>query len=1183
MSRARRLLHSRGLWVLGGVAVLVVLLAVAVSLGAGALAAILAGVVGLLVLGLGVLAVALVRARRRTNEVEQAVTARADARRLTPPPDRRSQVEDLERAFAVGIDALERSKIGRTRGARAARAALPWYLVIGPSGSGKTTALAASGLRFSLEASEGMEAGGTRACRWFFADHAVLLDTAGRYVTDDEADAWGALLAALRRSRPATPLNGVVLAISAADLIGNDRARLDECARQMRRRIDEVVDRLAVRPPVYLVVTQCDRLPGFVEFFEGLTPDERRAVWGRTFDLGDDRPASARIADALSDMHAGLIGRRIRRLRDAAPGAERRRVYAFPDAFQAAGAALRRFVGPLALPNPYHERPVWRGVYFTSAAQGGAGEAPAGADPGAALALRRGPRSFFLHDLLARVVVADRSLVRPTADTVRRSRLLQAGAGVALLALLTALVVGASSELASAEEELASVREAAVAAAGAPWQAPDEALARVDRLRRTAEAVAERAGASPFPGWGLRRGEAVLGPARRVHRQSVRAFVAADPLRVIRGGLREAVGGGGAGEALRREARTALYRDLKAYMLLTTQADRLADPVEQRFLAHHLATRAQVVRLTPPDARDDVFERVRVQVETYAGDLGAGRLAPFAADTAHVARVRTLVYEPPSLDRLYERIRAEAEAQLPALSLPALLGGRAASAFATRPAVPGAFTREGWEAVVAPAIAEETAGPDRVDWVLGHQAEDLPAALQDGDRVAAGLRERYFAEYAAAWTDFLRALRPRPFRSAGEAGRALAGFGSPFDSPLLGVLAAVDEQTAFAEGAKAGGPAKQAAEAGAAAAERVAARRLGRAGRALAQGGATPEPPDHPVDRRFAWLHGLDAGRSGAPAEALGGALAALRDLGVTLETEAGTPAQAAALAAAAFGNGGAFGDALADVRRALDRFDRRTRAVLFEAPIRNAWAATLEAARRHVDARWQAEVCRPFETGLAGRFPVDPSAATDVPLAAFEAVFAPQQGAVARFRAGVLEPFLEPGTLRPRTWEGAGLPLSPAGTEALRRAGRIGDALFNGDVAQFAFDVQAEQPRADSAASPPSQVYLDVHGHALAYDMGSYRPWTPVGWPGAPEALVRVTTREGDRPPLRRDGEWAWVRLLQAATSLQRRSATEYDVHWPVAAGLTARYRLRTPTAGLPLHDTERFFRFSCPPRLSP
>ncbi|MGY2499106.1 hypothetical protein, partial [Klebsiella pneumoniae] len=66
---------------------------------------------------------------------------------------------------------------------------LPWYVIIGPPGSGKTTALVNSGLNFPLAAQLGAGAirgvGGTRNCDWWFTDEAVLLDTAGRYTTQD--------------------------------------------------------------------------------------------------------------------------------------------------------------------------------------------------------------------------------------------------------------------------------------------------------------------------------------------------------------------------------------------------------------------------------------------------------------------------------------------------------------------------------------------------------------------------------------------------------------------------------------------------------------------------------------------------------------------------------------------------------------------------------------------------------------------------------------------------------------------------------------------------------------------------------------------------------------------------------------------------------------------------------------
>ena len=57
--------------------------------------------------------------------------------------------------------------------------------------------------------------GGTRNCDWWFTDQAVLIDTAGRYTTQDShaaADAreWQTFLQLLRRHRPVQPVNGVI-------------------------------------------------------------------------------------------------------------------------------------------------------------------------------------------------------------------------------------------------------------------------------------------------------------------------------------------------------------------------------------------------------------------------------------------------------------------------------------------------------------------------------------------------------------------------------------------------------------------------------------------------------------------------------------------------------------------------------------------------------------------------------------------------------------------------------------------------------------------------------------------------------------------------------------------------------------------------------------------------------------
>ena len=57
------------------------------------------------------------------------------------------------------------------------------------AGSGKTTALINSGLKFPLLRGTSPIAvagvGGTRYCDWWFTEEAVLIDTAGRYTTQD--------------------------------------------------------------------------------------------------------------------------------------------------------------------------------------------------------------------------------------------------------------------------------------------------------------------------------------------------------------------------------------------------------------------------------------------------------------------------------------------------------------------------------------------------------------------------------------------------------------------------------------------------------------------------------------------------------------------------------------------------------------------------------------------------------------------------------------------------------------------------------------------------------------------------------------------------------------------------------------------------------------------------------------
>jgi type VI secretion system protein ImpL len=174
---------------------------------------------------------------------------------------------------------------------------LPWYVIIGPPGSGKTTALVNSGLKFPLSrGGQGPAAiageGGTRYCDWWFTEEAVLIDTAGRYTTQDsdsqkDKSSWLAFLDLLRRNRPKQPINGVFVCISIQDLLKLSEAELRAHSDAIRTRLTELHDRLKVDFPVYVLFTKADLISGFMEFFGPISEQERKAVWGVTFQTAD--------------------------------------------------------------------------------------------------------------------------------------------------------------------------------------------------------------------------------------------------------------------------------------------------------------------------------------------------------------------------------------------------------------------------------------------------------------------------------------------------------------------------------------------------------------------------------------------------------------------------------------------------------------------------------------------------------------------------------------------------------------------------------------------------------------------------------------------------------------------------------------------------------------------------------
>ena len=258
--------------------------------------------------------------QKRAAKLEESLRQEGARQVGSARPDRQEEIDAVRIQFEKGIAALKESKLSKGLTGRAALYALPWYMFIGPPASGKSTALRQSGLQFpSLSGSgQGLQGvGGTRNCDWWFTNEGVLLDTAGRYVTHEEDQAeWVAFLDLLKKYRRHNPINGVIATIAISDLVQASDEEVEAHAKQIRARIDELITRLGVVFPVYIMFTKCDLVQGFVEFFDELNRVERDRVWGSTFPKispTNDSPA-IRFRNEFDELLSALQARRLTRL-----------------------------------------------------------------------------------------------------------------------------------------------------------------------------------------------------------------------------------------------------------------------------------------------------------------------------------------------------------------------------------------------------------------------------------------------------------------------------------------------------------------------------------------------------------------------------------------------------------------------------------------------------------------------------------------------------------------------------------------------------------------------------------------------------------------------------------------------------------------------------------------------------
>ena len=274
----------------------------------------LAGIVaiGLVVLVAAVAAFLMLRAWARKRKAQSMANELTQHSSTAPAgvndAAKRARLDDMRRTFGEGL-----TKFGGADNIYK----FPWYLIVGEPGSGKTEAIRHSNVGFPPGLQNEMQGvGGTINMNWWFSNQAVFLDTAGRLMFEEvkpgETNEWKEFLQLLVRNRPNCPINGLLLIIPTDALIKDTEARMNEKAGKIAAQFELIQRTLDIRFPVFVMITKCDMMSGFREFFDDFA-DAASVNQMLGWSNPDDRDAPF-APDRVTD-HLATVVQRIKKRR----------------------------------------------------------------------------------------------------------------------------------------------------------------------------------------------------------------------------------------------------------------------------------------------------------------------------------------------------------------------------------------------------------------------------------------------------------------------------------------------------------------------------------------------------------------------------------------------------------------------------------------------------------------------------------------------------------------------------------------------------------------------------------------------------------------------------------------------------------------------------------------------------
>lgn len=245
----------------------------------------------------------------------------------------------------------------------------PWFLTLGLSNSGKTTILKNSDLQFDFKHSQTNSNVNKPTLDWYSSKDATFIDTNAKLVDVnrvEEHSLFDDVLDIIKRVRRLKSLDGLVLSINAEHLITDNIQELDRDLNTYRVILKKIYNKGIRNIPIYVFITNMDKIPGFTEYFDSKTFDITNNILGVTLPSSNVTAPVDWFDGQLNEIVSNINANIYSSIRKKNANLDSHKAFYFARYFSYLNEKISSFLSSVAYENSYTKDIYLRGVYFTS-------------------------------------------------------------------------------------------------------------------------------------------------------------------------------------------------------------------------------------------------------------------------------------------------------------------------------------------------------------------------------------------------------------------------------------------------------------------------------------------------------------------------------------------------------------------------------------------------------------------------------------------------------------------------------------------------------------------------------------------------------------------------------------------------------------------------------------------------